>query len=70
MKIYKPWRNKPAFCINLIDIRIGHFPLIDFLNDTINHQDTDKRAAIDAIKKRFYDDLHHRMELFFTTRHA
>ena len=36
----------------------------------IGHQDTDKRAAIDAIKKRFYDDLHHRMELFFTTRHA
>ena len=36
----------------------------------IGHQDTDKRAAIDAIKKRFYDDLHHRMELFFTTGHA
>jgi hypothetical protein len=35
----------------------------------IAHHDTDKRAAIDAIKKRFYDDLHHRMELFFTTRH-
>jgi hypothetical protein len=36
----------------------------------IGHHETDKRAAIDAIKKRFYDDLHHRMELFFTTRHA
>jgi len=36
----------------------------------IAHHDSDKRAAIDAIKKRFYDDLHHRMELFFTTRHA
>ena len=36
----------------------------------IGQHDTDKRAAIDAIKKRFYDDLHHRMELFFTTRHA
>jgi hypothetical protein len=36
----------------------------------IAHNDTDKRAAIDAIKRRFYDDLHHRMELFFTTRHA
>ena len=36
----------------------------------IVHHDTDKRAAIDAIKKRFYDDLHHRMEQFFTTRHA
>ncbi len=36
----------------------------------IAHHDTDKRAAIDAIKRRFYDDLHHRMELFFTARHA
>lgn len=36
----------------------------------IGHQETDKRAAIDAIKRRFYDDLHHRMELFFTTRHT
>ena len=36
----------------------------------IAHHDTDKRAAIDAIKKRFYDDLHHRMEQFFTARHA
>jgi hypothetical protein len=38
--------------------------------DHIGHHETDKRAAIDAIKRRFYDDLHHRMELFFTTRHA
>ncbi|MEO8616997.1 MAG: DUF4407 domain-containing protein [Luteolibacter sp.] len=30
----------------------------------------DKRAALEAMKKRFYDDLHHRMEIFFTTRHA
>ncbi len=36
----------------------------------ISLHDTDKRAAIDAIKKRFYDDLHHRMELFFTSRHT
>lgn len=30
----------------------------------------DKREALDAIKRRFYEDLHHRMEIFFTTRHA
>jgi len=34
------------------------------------HGDTDKRNAMAAIKKRFYDDLHHRMELFFTGNHA
>lgn len=32
--------------------------------------ESDKRAAFEAIKRRFYDDLHHRMEIFFTTRHA
>lgn len=36
----------------------------------IGHHEADKRTAIEAIKRRFYDDLHHRMELFFTTRHA
>jgi hypothetical protein len=32
--------------------------------------ESDKRAAHEAIKRRFYEDLHHRMELFFTTRPA
>jgi hypothetical protein len=29
---------------------------------------SDKRAMLEAIKKRFYDDLHQRMEIFFTGR--
>jgi len=37
---------------------------------SIGVAEIDKRAALEAIKKRFYDDLHHRMEIFFTTRHA
>ncbi len=37
---------------------------------SIGVAESDKRAALEAIKKRFYDDLHHRMEIFFTTRHA
>jgi len=37
--------------------------------EAIGHGDTDKRNAIAAIKKRFYDDLHHRMELFFSGNH-
>lgn len=36
----------------------------------IAHNESDKRAALENIKKRFYDDLNHRMELFFTTRNA
>jgi hypothetical protein len=27
----------------------------------------ERLAALDAMKKKFYDDLHHRMEVFFTT---
>ncbi len=38
--------------------------------ESIGMAESDKRAALEAIKKRFYDDLHHRMEIFFTTRHA
>jgi len=37
---------------------------------SIGMAEGDKRAAHEAMKKRFYDDLHHRMEIFFTTRHA
>ena len=37
---------------------------------SIGVAESDKRAAFEMIKKRFYDDLHHRMEIFFTTRHA
>ncbi len=37
--------------------------------EAIGHGDTAKRDAIAAIKKRFYDDLHHRMELFFSGNH-
>ena len=36
----------------------------------IGSMQNDKRAAFEAVKKRFYDDLHHRMEVFFTTRPA
>jgi hypothetical protein len=34
----------------------------------IGSMQNDKRAAFEAVKKRFYDDLHHRMEVFFTAR--
>lgn len=37
---------------------------------SIGVAEIDKRAALESIKKRFYDDLHHRMEIFFTTSHA
>jgi hypothetical protein len=36
--------------------------------DLVGMGESDKRAALEAIKKRFYDDLHNRMEVFFTKR--
>ncbi len=38
--------------------------------ESIGHGDSDKRDAMAAIKKRFYDDLHRRMELFFSGNHT
>jgi hypothetical protein len=38
--------------------------------EQVGHHDANKRAAIDAIKQRFYDDLHHRMEVFFASHAA
>jgi hypothetical protein len=38
--------------------------------ELIGHNESDKRMALENIKKRFYDDLNQRMEMFFTTRHA
>ncbi len=34
------------------------------------HSGPEKIAALEAMKKRFYDDLHHRMEIFFAARPA
>jgi len=34
------------------------------------HAGPEKLAALEAMKKRFYDDLHRRMEVFFTSQHA
>jgi len=36
----------------------------------IDFADDDKRNVLAAIKKRFYDDLHHRMDVFFAGRHV
>ncbi|QTN31943.1 DUF4407 domain-containing protein [Akkermansiaceae bacterium] len=63
-------RAAREFLDSLIEMERSFAEKMRAEEERIAHHDTDKRAAIDAIKKRFYDDLHHRMELFFTTRHA
>jgi len=63
-------RAAREFLDSLIEMERSFSEKMRLEEGQIGHQETDKRAAIDAIKKRFYDDLHHRMELFFTERHG
>jgi hypothetical protein len=63
-------RAAREFLDSLIEMERSFAEKMRVEEELIGHGETDKRAAIDAIKKRFYDDLHHRMELFFTTRHT
>lgn len=63
-------RAAREFLDSIVDMERSFADKMRAEEEHIAHSDTDKRAVIDAIKKRFYDDLHHRMELFFTTRHA
>jgi len=63
-------RAAREFLDSLVEMERSFSAKMRLEEEQIGHQETDKRAAIDAIKKRFYDDLHHRMELFFTTRHG
>ena len=63
-------RAAREFLDSLIEMERSFSEKMRLEEEQIGHQEIDKRAAIDAIKKRFYDDLHHRMELFFTERHG
>ena len=63
-------RAARVFLDSLVEMERSFSEKMRAEEEHIGHHDTDKRAAIDAIKKRFYDDLHHRMEQFFTLRHA
>ena len=61
-------RAAREFLDSLIEMERSFSEKMRVEEEHIANHDTDKRAAIDAIKKRFYDNLHHRMEVFFTTR--
>lgn len=63
-------RAAREFLDSLIEMERSFAEKMRMEEEHIAHHETDKRAALENIKKRFYDDLNHRMELFFTTRHA
>lgn len=63
-------RAAREFLDSLVEMEKSFATKMSLEEQSIGMADSDKRAAFEAIKRRFYDDLHHRMEIFFTTRHA
>lgn len=63
-------RAAREFLDSLVEMEKAFAEKMKFEEQSIGVAESDKRHALEAIKKRFYDDLHHRMEVFFTTRHA
>lgn len=63
-------RAAREFLDSLVEMEKSFAGKMKMEEESIGMAESDKRAAFDAIKKRFYDDLYHRMEIFFTTRHA
>lgn len=63
-------RAAREFLDSLIEMEKSFAAKMKLEEESIGVAENDKRAAFEAIKKRFYEDLHHRMEIFFTTRHA
>ncbi|MEO5912948.1 MAG: DUF4407 domain-containing protein [Luteolibacter sp.] len=63
-------RAAREFLDSLVEMEKSFADKMKLEEQTIGVAESDKRAALEAIKKRFYADLNHRMEIFFTTRHA
>lgn len=63
-------RAAREFLDSLVEMEKSFAEKMKLEEQTIGVAESDKRHALEAIKKRFYDDLHHRMEVFFTARHA
>ena len=63
-------RAAREFLDSLVEMEKSFAEKMKLEEQSVGVTESDKRAALEAVKKRFYDDLHHRMEIFFTTRHA
>ncbi len=63
-------RAAREFLDSLIEMERSFAEKMKLEEEKIGHTESHKRAALEAIKKRFYEDLHQRMENFFTARHA
>jgi hypothetical protein len=63
-------RAAREFLDSLIDMEKSFAEKMKMEEQLIGVAESGKRAAHEAMKSRFYEDLNHRMEIFFSTRHA
>ena len=63
-------RAAREFLDSLIDLERSFSEQMKAQEEHIAYDDGDKRKALTTMRQRFYDDLHHRMETFFTPRQA
>jgi hypothetical protein len=60
-------RAAREFLDSLIEMEKSFAEKMKLEEESVSGAESDKRAVLEAIKKRFYDDLHNRMEIFFTS---
>jgi predicted phage tail protein len=63
-------RAAREFLDSLIEMEKSFAAKIRMEQDEAFHAGPEKIAALEAIKKRFYEDMQHRMEVFFAGQHA
>lgn len=63
-------RAAREFLDSLIEMEKSFAEKMKFEEQSIGVSESDKRNAHEAMKKRFYDDLHKRMEVFFSQGHV
>ncbi|MGB6221608.1 DUF4407 domain-containing protein [Haloferula sp.] len=63
-------RAAREFLDSMIDMEKAFEEKMRFEQEAAAHAGPERLAALEAMKKSFYDDLHRRMEVFFTSQHA
>ncbi len=63
-------RAAREFLDSLIEMERSFAEKMKLEEQSVGVAESDKRAALEAIKKRFYNDLHDRMEIFFASGRA
>jgi len=63
-------RAAREFLDSLIEMEKSFAEKIKIEEQSVGVAESDKRVVLEAIKKRFYDDLHQRMEVFFSKGHV